>query len=189
MKKRFFALIIGVIATAGVTVYNYTGEDITLENGEVIKSRDLPTHTTKKYRERDLNVSDSLTIYIHHTAVRADASLEAIAGYHVNHNGWPGVGYHSAVNPDGDAFILNNLETISYHTRGDNTKGISIVLLGNYNTRKLTDDQIETLQYLTDAICSVLPIKAIKGHRDARNASTSCPGNNAYKELEFMFYD
>lgn len=190
MKKRVLAVLIGLLTAggSGVVVSNYTGEDITLQDGTILETKELPRHLTKEYDKRPLNDTDSLTIFIHHTAVKADASIEAIANYHVNHNGWPGIGYHSAITLEGNVLILNDLHTISYHTRGQNTKGISIVLLGDYNENLLNENQINTLTLLTEALCETLLIKSIKPHRAAFNASTSCPGNNAFNQIKHLLF-
>jgi N-acetyl-anhydromuramyl-L-alanine amidase AmpD len=189
MKNRFYRYITALlIGGGGITVYNYTGTDIVLEDGTILETKELPTHLTKEYDKRPLNDTDSLTVFVHHTAVDADASIEGIARYHVNHNGWAGIGYHSAIEPDGDILLLNSLYTISYHTRGQNTKGISVVMLGNYDTETLNDKQIASLELVLNALCQVLPIKSIKGHRDAFSAHTSCPGNNAYNQIKHLFF-
>lgn len=187
MKNRVIGLIITALFGAGITVVNLTGEDATLPDGTVIDAKELPKHLTKTYRKRTLE--DSITIFIHHTAVDADVAIENIAKYHVNHNGWPEIGYHSAVKPNGDILLLNDFEEISYHTRGQNTKGISIVLLGNYNEDKIGKDQLKSIKLITDALCKILKVKAIKGHQDAPNARTSCPGSNAQRVLEEVYFE
>lgn len=186
MKFRPIALIVSILMGAGITVYNYTGTDVTLTDGTTISTEELPKHLTKQYRNRTLE--DSLTIFIHHTAVDADVPIENIANYHVNSKDWPGISYHSAIEPDGDILLLNDLSTISYHTRGQNTKGISIVLLGNYEEDQLTDKQLESVKLITEALCEVLKVRAIMGHRDAPGARTTCPGANAQKILEKQIF-
>lgn len=187
MKNRITALIIGTILSVGGVVYNYSGEDVILPDGTEISTKDLPEHISKEYGER--NLEDSLYIFIHHTASPSSAKIENIAKWHVNNNGWARIGYHSGIKSNGDILILNSLRTLSYHTRGNNTKGISIVLLGNYNEEELTDAQLKSLKIVTEALCQNLKIKGIMGHRDAPGASTSCPGDNAYKLLEKeLFY-
>ncbi|MFV9552086.1 N-acetylmuramoyl-L-alanine amidase [Algibacter sp. PT7-4] len=188
MKNRAIALIITMMVGAGLTVYNYTGESITLPNGTVIETSQLLEHETKHYAKRALKNTDSLTIWVHHTAVSSSASIEAINNYHVKHNGWPRIAYHSAIEPDGDILILNHLSTISYHTKNQNTKGISIVLLGNYNEDEITQKQLKSLKQITEALCTILPIKAIKGHRDSKHSNTTCPGNKAYKKLKHELF-
>lgn len=181
MKKRAISLIIGLIATAGVTIYNYTGEDVVLENGETVSTKELVTHITKEYGTR--NLKDSLYITIHCSAGPKNQKIENIAAYHVNDRGWPGVGYHSAINYDGDIFLLNDLEKVTYHNAGENTISIGICFIGNYDEYILSDEQIDSLKLLLDALCKTLPIKGIRGHRDVPGANKTCPGNYAYKQL------
>lgn len=189
MRNRLIGLFFSLLISGGVVVYNYSGEDVILPDGTEIETEDLKEHLTKEYKDRELKDIDSLTIWIHHTAVTADASIEAINNYHVNHNNWARIAYHSGVMPNGNIYILNPLDKISYHTKGQNTKGLSIVLFGNYNKDELTDDQLESIKLITDALCLTLPIKSIKGHRDSQYSNTSCPGDNAYDVLtNELFY-
>ena len=190
MRNKIIGVFVTLLISGGVAVYNYSGEDVILPDGTEIETVELKKHLTKEYKNRELKETDSLTIWIHHTAVRADASISAINNYHVNHNNWPRIAYHSGIMPNGDIYLLNPLDKISYHTKGQNTKGISIVLFGNYNKNEIDKNQIESLKLVTDALCLVLPIKAIKGHRDSQYSSTSCPGNKAYEILtKELFYN
>jgi len=180
MKNRVIALIVGLLSTGGIAIYNYTGTDIILTNGETIVSHDLPKSLTKHYKLR--NIDDSLTIVIHHTAAPKDQSLENIAKFHVEKRGWPAIAYHVAINDKGDINFLNDIEEKTYHNSADNTNTIGIVVLGDYETEEPSYDALVSIKAVTEAICETLKIKGIKGHRDYK--STLCPGKNLYNRLK-----
>lgn len=166
-------------------VYNYTGENFTITDSTTFKTKDFIKHSTKTYRERNITVADTFSVYIHHLAVPASSSISGIMNYHVNSHGWPAIGYHSGIKENGDILLFNSLETISYHTRGQNTKGISIVLWGNYMDEYPKKEQIESLEIVLDALRQSVNIGEVSVHRRAPNARTSCPGDDAVKTLRY----
>lgn len=180
MKNRAIALIIGIMTAAGASVYNYTGTEVILPNGEEITTHNLVKDAKKVYSDR--SIKDSLTIYIHHTAGSKSQSLENIAEYHVKNRKWPGIAYHVAVNEKGDVYFLNDIEKRTYHNSADNTKGIGIVAVGNYENYEPSDDMVESIKEITDAMCLTMKIKAIKGHKDSK--PTACPGKYLYNKLK-----
>lgn len=181
MRNNILRIIAGVLlaGSSGYGVYNYTGNEIILPNGETMVTHDLPKSLTKVYKERD--IKDSLTIVIHHTAGSKSQSLETIAKFHVEKRGWPEIAYHIAINESGDVFLLNNIEEKTYHNSADNTNTIGIVAVGNYQNYEPSQELINSIQAVTDALCLTLKIKGIKGHRDYK--STLCPGEYLYNEL------
>ena len=186
MKKfRALALIITLIGAGGVGVYNYTGNDVTLSNGDVIKSHSLENHLYKTYKDRDLD--QPLTIFLHHTATSKTASIETINRIHLE-NDWARVSYHFAIEDDGDILLLNDLTKLTWHTKGNNTKGISIVLIGNYENYKPSEAMSESTRGLIDVLCNELDLNivSIKGHRDVR--ATLCPGKYAYEEFKDIMF-
>lgn len=181
MRKYVLRLLAtAVLSGTGYGVYNYTGTDIVLPNGETLITHDLTRSLTKDYKTRSLE--DSLYITIHHTAGSKTQSVEAIADFHVNHRGWPEIAYHSAIDEDGNVYLLNFFDEISYHDSGENTKSIGIVLIGNYETEQLSDDTLESLKIVLNVICQELKIKGIRGHKDT--SPTLCPGANAHNILK-----
>lgn len=180
MKKRVAGFIASLLIGGGYGVYNYTGNEIILPNGETMVTHDLPKSLTKVYRERE--IEDSLTIVIHHTASSKTQSLETIAKFHVEKRGWPEIAYHVAINDAGDIYLLNDIEEKTYHNSVDNTNTIGIVAVGNYEKDQPSEELLNSIEAVTDALCLTLKIKAIKGHRDYKN--TLCPGKNLYNPLK-----
>ena len=180
MKKRILQLLAGLIigGGSGVAVYNNTESDITLYNGQVIESNELTKSLTQKYSYR---VTDSLYITIHHTAANKDQSLESIAKFHVEKRGYPAIAYHIAINEEGDIHFLNEIEKRTYHDSGQNTNSIGIVLVGNYEENEPSEEMIESVELITDALCKTVKIIGIRAHRDT--SPTLCCGKFAYMEL------
>ena len=71
----------------------------------------LMTHPEKEYAVRDKSMIDE--IIFHHVGVEG-ATVENTAKYCVETRGWPGIGYHFWIMPNGTIFQTNPLENISY---------------------------------------------------------------------------
>lgn len=177
------ALIITLISGLGIGVYNYTGSDVILESGDKVETRDLPRHINKKYKERTLD--KPLYITFHHTAGSKKQSVESIAQDQVK-RGFATFAYHFAIYEDGTIYAVNDLEEISWHDSGQNTNSIGIVFVGNYETSVLSQKAYNSAVLLSDILCKELKIQGIRGHRDT--SPTLCPGNNAYSQLQLIFY-
>lgn len=134
----------------------------------------LLKHPSKKYGKRNISQIDGFVI--HHSATSTGSS-ESFANYHVNNRDWPGIGYHYVVDKKGNIDLTNNINTISYHTSGQNTKKIGICMIGNFNNEIPTTDQINAVRYLIHSISKKFPnIHKVNLHRDYAN--TSCAGSN-----------
>ncbi len=135
----------------------------------------LPRHKTKQYATRSLSAIQNLVI--HHTAVPATVSLEKVAAYHVNSQGWPGVGYHFYISADGAIQQCNHLTTVSYHAAGINTRSVGISFAGNFTSEPPPASQIQggarLLAWLLQEL--ELPLESVQGHREFMD--TQCPGN------------
>lgn len=133
---------------------------------------ELP-HGNLSYSKRSIYSIDK--IVIHHSAT-TDGSPEAYANYHVNTRGWPGIGYHFVIQKDGQVFQTNYLDTVSYHTSGQNTRSIGICLTGNYDSQQPPAAQMEALINLVRYLAKFLGRLAIHGHNEF--SGKTCPGNN-----------
>jgi len=185
MKNRAITLIVGIVLTAGgYIINNYTGNDIVLDNGETIETKELSSHLYNKYRDREV---DTVTVYLHHTVTDNDATIEKINQIHVN-KGWEKLSYHIVNRHDGEINIINDFTKYTYHTKGKNKKGIAIALIGNYELEKPSDKIIESTRFIIDIICNLpnLYVESIKGHKDVK--ATLCPGKYAYEEFQDLFF-
>jgi hypothetical protein len=84
--------------------------------------------------------------------------------------------------------LLNEIDKLSYHAKGNNTNSIGIVLIGNYEVNEPSEKMLVSFENLINAHCENLDIVSIVGHKDAKFARTLCPGKNAHKKLAHLFY-
>lgn len=133
----------------------------------------LPRSGTNSYTTR--NVLFISEIVIHHSGVDGQGPYD-YARYHINHHGWPGIGYHYVIQPNGRIYQTNEHKIVSYHVENHNSKTIGICLSGNLNEHPMSEAQARSLTYLIRKLKADLPQHlAVSGHRDHKN--TSCPGS------------
>ena len=134
----------------------------------------LKRHWWKTYDTRELSQIDS--VVIHHSLTTSGTS-QAYAKYHVEENGWPGIGYHYVIGKDGSIEQTQLLKTVSNHTSGQNTRSVGICLTGNYDIQQPPPEQIDAavklIRYLQDRLGRQL---RITGHDE--HSSKDCPGSN-----------
>ena len=136
---------------------------------------DLARGHSRKYATRPLRSIEKLVV--HHSGTRG-GTPKSFAWHHVHARGWPGIGYHYVVSPDGVVFKTNALTTVSYHARGANLSGLGICLVGDFNRSEPTDAQMESLTELLGLLLRYYPKARIVPHREVRGSRTSCPGLN-----------
>ncbi len=137
--------------------------------------------TTLKYDTRSLSAITHLAI--HHSAAPANIAPEKIAAYHVG-KGWPGIGYHFLVEPDGAIFQVNRLETVAYHVYKQNAYTVGICTEGSFVGGLIpTPKQIEALGNLVAWLTQKLniPLKQVWGHKEYPENATACPGDDWLK--------
>lgn len=135
----------------------------------------LKKHPTKKYSTRSLGIIKH--IVVHHSLTKS-GSAEAYARYHVETNGWPGIGYHFHIAKDGSVDWTNSLETISYHVGNSNKTSVGIVLTGDFRVEKPTVAQMNSLIALIRYLQKLLniPTTNVKGHSEMPGYSwKQCP--------------
>lgn len=155
---------------------------------------ELPKHATLKYATRPLTGITTLTI--HHTVSPPDRSIESIASYHVNSNGWPGIGYHFVIKDDGRIYQTNYLETKSYHAGSytapgdENAVSVGVTLQGDFTNDPPPQAQLDAARELVAYLKGVLPsVTAVLGHRQMPGASTACPGATWAQWLPYVAGD
>ena len=139
----------------------------------------LPKHDTLKYSTRAL--SRITGVVVHHTtgAITSTGTLPpAIARFHVS-RGFPGIGYHYFIDSDGQVYLTQRLETVSWHCGDPNTTTIGIALRGDFTSVFPTGAQQTALVELLRHIRGMpeMSIMHIAGHGQYPGASrTACPG-------------
>lgn len=128
--------------------------------------------------------TDDLFLVCHYTG--GLGSLRADASYHVGGHGWRNLSYHFAVDRDGTLYWSNDVEDLTWHARGFNSKGVGLSFVGDESGPTL--DQRRTLEWFIKTAVSkggipalgVPRIEKVTRHEDAQfidpSYSTSCPG-------------
>ena len=100
--------------------------------------------------------------------------------------GWPDLPYHFLIAPDGTIFegrpVAYEPETnTSYDVNGH----IGIQLYGNFETQRVSPQQVESAVHLAAWLAQEysVPDDLIRGHRDVA-PSTDCPGADFYRYIE-----
>ncbi|MCI4671514.1 MAG: N-acetylmuramoyl-L-alanine amidase [Bacteroidia bacterium] len=131
------------------------------------------------YKTRRL--SDIKTLVLHHSS-DPNGDPFSYAAFHTRPElsggrGWPGIGYHYIIQPNGVIYKCNRHRTISYHVKNGNSDKLGICFTGNFNVDHPTQAQIIAGKFLLNYLRLTIPsVKHIGVHRDYTN--TSCPGDN-----------
>lgn len=141
-----------------------------LKNYEVPQ---LAWNNASSHTERKLSVIKR--IIIHHSATE-DGDVESFHRYHIQHNGWYGVGYHYVIKRNGTIQQGRSLTTVGAHCSGNNADSIGICLVGNFEHQQPTAEQYESLGALIAYLKDLLHDSdlLIQLHKDLNN--TACPG-------------
>lgn len=95
-----------------------------------------------------------------------------------------GISYTYVVFPSGRVYQGHSLNRIGAHTAGHNTRGIGIVLAGNYDVYEPSAAQLSAVAHLLQFLQGMGAISRARlngGHRDTK--ATGCPGNRAYNKI------
>jgi len=131
----------------------------------------LQQHPTSRYGRRD--IATIRRIIVHHS-LTAGGDAFGFARYHVGSNGWPGIGYHEVITPDGTVYQTQLPTTVSYHCSGYNLSSYGICLVGNFDVGRPTENQLAALlQRLATLRADWGPLP-VEPH--SQYSTKSCPG-------------
>lgn len=133
---------------------------------------------------RPLNQVNYLAI--HHTAGPDTQTPDQIANFHINSNGWGGIGYHFLVDKNGIVYYVGDISTARANVANLNDQVIGICLIGNFTAGRVpTNIQIDAAHNLCDffinnypALTNVSSWDDVRGHKELPGQSTACPGDN-----------
>ena len=134
-------------------------------------------------------------VYLHHSAGTApnldppfdddDAAVRALENIGQQRFGG-GISYSVVVTPVGRVYEGHSINRRGAHTKGRNSVARAICLVGNYDLRHPTSQQLNAVAQLLvhgyHAKWWVAP-KLAGGHRDAPGAATACPGKHAHAAI------
>lgn len=146
------------------------------------------------YGRGNANATPKSLVVLHHAespnipcGVSQARERDAVLGierYHVEHNGWQGIGYNFLVFQSGRIYEGRGWDRVGAHTAGHNSRSVGICLVINADTTPPHDAIIEAVQNLIGTgirLGKIEPLYELKGHRDY--ASTRCPGRHVYTML------
>lgn len=135
------------------------------------------------------------SLVIHHSASPNNQDGFDIAAYHVNHNGWGGIGYHFVITHDdykgrpgatpagAQIQYVGDLLTWRAHVENANPGRVGICLVGNFVDAVPGPNQLRLARQLIDFFIdknNVLPsinfYSQVTGHGLIPGQQTSCPG-------------
>ena len=120
-------------------------------------------------------------IVIHHTASTAKETVEQIHNFHINNNGWAGIGYHFYIRKDGTIYKGRDEKYAGAHCENYNSVSLGICLEGNFEIEKPTEKQIQSVTDLVKYLRKKYGDFKLVGHRDLN--ATACPGQYLYSQL------
>lgn len=136
----------------------------------------LPRHPEKEYKVRSVSVLRYAAV--HHSLTKdleGDEDIYAFARYHVNHHGWPGLGYNYVIDTNGIIYKTNYLTTWCYHVGNYNRVSVGICLVGDFRDSNPTSQQRESLYKLLTHLRETYNVD-IKGHSEFPGYEyKSCP--------------
>lgn len=140
------------------------------------------------------SISSIKKIIVHQELGEGDT--KAVHNYHISkeshlkEGGAPKIAYHFTIEKTGQIYSVNDLTDVVWHTAGQNTSGIGIMLCGDFDgpthigKSKPTDLQKTALIWLLDYLTKTysIPKSEIYGHTDF--GKKDCPGNIIMEEIK-----
>ena len=122
---------------------------------------------------------------IHATGTPDTQTPQEIANYHININGWGGIGYHFLISADGVVFYVGDIFTARANVANLNEQVLGICLMGNFTEGRVpTNEQLDSAHKLCEffikfaGLPNVTSWDKVRGHKELPNQSTPCPGDD-----------
>ncbi|MCL4742341.1 MAG: peptidoglycan recognition protein family protein [Phycisphaerales bacterium] len=128
---------------------------------------------------------DGMTPFTATSDAAASRRIEAIRAAHVNGNGWADIGYHYVIDPSGRVWEGRPLSLQGAHAGGENNRNnLGIVVLGNYDDQRPTNESIASLDNFVAAQMQRyrIPVSRVYTHQELK--PTACPGRNLQAYME-----
>jgi hypothetical protein len=121
-----------------------------------------------------------------------------IAAFHVDHNGWAGIGYHFLIMPDGKVIYVSDLSHGAANVANHNDINFGACFIGDFTKELPTDEQIMSAHLLAEWLLEQTPQypnlndwdRSIRGHKDWGDPKTgvnvtACPGSSWPDDMKY----
>ncbi|XP_035035290.1 N-acetylmuramoyl-L-alanine amidase [Hippoglossus stenolepis] len=149
----------------------------------------------KSYQDTPIPLSLPLHfLYVHHTYEpsspclsfpQCSRNMRAMQRFHQEDRGWSDIGYNFVVGSDGYVYEGRGWTYLGTHTRGHNSLGYGVSIIGNYTATLPSRHAMDLLRHrLVRCAVNGGGLSAnftIHGHRQVVN--TSCPGDAFFSEI------
>ena len=144
----------------------------------------LPWHPGRRWSVRDLTSINKIIIH----QELGEGDIEAVNRYHIRPNhispqGCPHFCYHYGIEKSGQIIQANELAQITWHTPGQNTVGIGIMLVGNFNgpghdlgTTGPNPEQMASLEWLVEYLNKAFAFSNQELYGHYHFGKPACPG-------------
>lgn len=161
---------------------------------EVISRKEWGAQPPREPRQR-MNLPARGT-YIHHTVTKFSPSGGARAAErkHMRYlqqiafnRGFADISYNFVIFPSGRVYRGRGWGIVGAHTQGSNSVAHAFCFVGNFESDRPTKDALETAAVLHRRGIKLSKVRKggfIRGHRDAPDAATACPGRHLYSEID-----
>nr|WVH45108.1 PGRP-S3 [Archivesica marissinica] len=117
-----------------------------------------------------------------HTEAECAHRVRQYQNYHMDGHGWSDIGYSFVVGEDGNIYEARGWDSVGAHTRGYNTVGLAICVIGDF-THSLPNaaalKAVKDMIKCGDTNGKLHSTYTLLGHRDV--GQTACPGNQLYQ--------
>jgi hypothetical protein len=137
-------------------------------------SGELPKHRTKRYQQR--KTDDVRYLVISHSAIPGSVHPSAIARFHVDHVGWPGIGYHFYLDDEGRIYKTNELTAVVHHVGPWDPVSIGICVGGNFEDTIPSPAQLESTAQLVAWLLHELGLSLDAIHGKSELVVADSPG-------------
>jgi hypothetical protein len=114
-------------------------------------------------------------------------SLRRVQAWGQREKGWPDLPYHYIIAPDGRVFEGRDWQyQPESNTKYDLNGVLNIELLGNFEVQRVSPEQLRATVALVAKLSKDLNVSpdTIRGHRDAAEGQTVCPGKDFYRYVK-----
>lgn len=104
--------------------------------------------------------------------------LEKVRKSHVGFRGWGDIGYHYIIDRSGRVWEGRDVRYQGAHVSKNNEHNVGIMLLGNFDNQKPTDQQVQALKVTLRHLMAQYRVPTHRVYTHQELMPTACPGRN-----------